>query len=488
MKLNRMWRWAAVATPLAIGLWVVVGWKSGGRPPVVSPPPPVAEAPPEAPPANPHQPRAASGGNLEGSLLDQMNGKAAGEASNAKVQTNAELEKEFTAVLRNNEHLAELKDQVSAARKGKGDIQAPMQEGRALIGRMNQELSTLEQNLGAARQVRPQDPTLQWLTGELLMFVGGEPSEIRPYFRRAVDGGVDRPRAFASLANVEYEAGEYAAAYQTAIKGLEKDPRDQYAWGAYAKAAFGLERPGEVLARLDKTFPQGPPSWAATIRTRAQDLTLQWNAEQVLRRAEDKAANLPVVRLTIQHRRYAASDDRSKPPVLENTTRGQVDLLLFEDQAPAAVGNFVHLVEQGFYNGTLFHLAESGLVVGGDPNTKNSDPKDDGGGGPGYTIPDEFTKPGARTTFRGSLCMVSTGPNTAGSQFFITLVPHPEFNGHFTVLGRVIRGQEVLDQVTTGRTNLRVGHMGKIIPGDVLVKAEVVRKRPHTYAVVKNRS
>jgi peptidyl-prolyl cis-trans isomerase A (cyclophilin A) len=484
-----MWRWIAVATPLAIGIWVVVGWKGGGIPRDRRDAGP--ETTRETPLANPHQTRgpADSGGNLEGSLLDQMNGKAASEARSGNVETSAQLEQEFNAVISSNGRLAAIKDQVMAARKsGKSDAQAQMAEGRTLIGQMNQQLATLEQNLGAARQARPQDPILQWLTGELLMFVGGEPDEIRPYFQRAVQGGVDRPRAFAGLANVEYEAGQYEAAYQTALKGLEKAPRDQAAWAAYSKAAIGLDRPGEVLARLDKTFSSELPPWASLIRRRAEDLAMQWTAEQVLRRAEDKAGNLPVVRFTIQHRRYAPSEDRSKPPVLENTERGQAEVELFEDQAPATVSNFIHLVSQGFYDGTLFHLAESGLVVGGDPNTKNSDPQDDGSGGPGYTIPDEFQKPGAREAFRGSLCMVATGPNTAGSQFFVTLVPHPEFNRHFTVFGRVLRGQEVLDRITPGRTNLRVGHMGKIIPGDVLVKAEVVRKRPHTYAAVKNPS
>ena len=81
--------------------------------------------------------------------------------------------------------------------------------------------------------------------------------------------------------------------------------------------------------------------------------------------------------------------------------------------------------------------------------------------------------------------MAQNGPGKAGSQFFITLVAAPEFDGNSTAFGRVIRGQEVLDQVTEGRTNHEVGEFGKIIPGDLIVRAEVIRKRPHAYVVSK---
>jgi len=125
------------------------------------------------------------------------------------------------------------------------------------------------------------------------------------------------------------------------------------------------------------------------------------------------------------------------------------------------------------------------MVVAGDPNTKNADPADDGLGGPGYTIPDEFNLPRARSHFRGTISTVQNGPGNAGSQFVITLVAAPEFDEYSTAFGRVVRGQEVLDQVTEGRTNRQVGQFGKIIPGDLIIRAEVLRKRPHPYVVTK---
>jgi cyclophilin family peptidyl-prolyl cis-trans isomerase len=74
--------------------------------------------------------------------------------------------------------------------------------------------------------------------------------------------------------------------------------------------------------------------------------------------------------------------------------------------------------------------------------------------------------------------MVNYGPHTAGSQFFIALVPNPAMDGRFTVFGRVLRGQDVIDHITPGRTNKSIGRGGKIIPGDLLVRAEVIRKQP----------
>ncbi|HEX3313544.1 MAG TPA: peptidylprolyl isomerase, partial [Gemmataceae bacterium] len=139
-----------------------------------------------------------------------------------------------------------------------------------------------------------------------------------------------------------------------------------------------------------------------------------------------------------------------------------------------------------FYDGTRFHLAVPSLMVaGGDPNSKNEDPSGDGAGGPGYMIPDECTSPKARNSFHGTLSMVNTGPGTAGSQFFFTLLPRNGMNGHFTVFGRVLQGQDVIDHITRGRTTREIPAFGKIIPGDLLVRAEVIRKRPHEYRVIK---
>jgi peptidyl-prolyl cis-trans isomerase B (cyclophilin B) len=231
-----------------------------------------------------------------------------------------------------------------------------------------------------------------------------------------------------------------------------------------------------VLRRIDSSYPETKPDWAAPLRLRAKMLYDEWEKEQEIRRVEEAAGNLPRVRLTIEHRTFAKAADGTSLTRPKTTGRDEVELELFPHEAPATVANFLKLVKRGFYNGTRFHWAEAAsMAVGGDPNTKNADTSEDGTGGPGYVIPDEFRLPGARLHFRGSVAMVESAAHTAGSQFFIELVPHPEMNHHLTVFGRVVRGQEGVDRITLGRTNMRFGRFGKNIPGDLLVRAEVVR-------------
>jgi cyclophilin family peptidyl-prolyl cis-trans isomerase len=345
---------------------------------------------------------------------------------------------------------------------------------------LNVRMAAFEKDLAAARKARPQDPTVQWLTAELLVSVGGEPEEILPYLQKASKSGLKRPRLSASLAKVEFDMNHFQAAYNAALEAIRQAPKDPAYWEIYVRSSFALERFDEVTNRLRQAFPEpNVPEWVRSVQLDARKLSAMWQREQGQRAKENAAGNLPLVRFTIEHRRFEGTN-------IKVTGTEQVEIALFEDQAPAAVANFIHLAETGSYDGTLFYWAEAGhMVVGGDPNTKNADPNDDGLGGPGYSIPDEFGSPNARLHFRGVLSTVQNGPGTAGSQFFITLVPSPEFDGNSTAFGHVVKGQEVLDRITQGRTNRNVGQFGKIIPGDRLVRVTVVRKRPHPYMVTK---
>lgn len=398
------------------------------------------------------------------------------------VLSDKELESKFRQILADQQHLRELRDELSQALQSGNPHGSPNAgEGRKLAAKVNVHLSQLDDALKSARQARPDDPVVQWLTGELLMSVGGEPKEIIPYFEQALDTGLERPRLLASLARVEYEGNHFARADQLAHQALEADNHSRYVWDTFTRVELGLEHFDEVLSQQDDAFAEDLPAWAEADRNRAAELLKLWQAEQRLRQADAERDDCPRVLLQIAHRRF-----RKGEKTIETAGQGEVILELFEDQAPATVANFLTLVEQGFYDGTLFHLAQPGhMVVAGDPKTKNGDPSDDGDGGPGYAIPDEWDSPQARNHFRGSLSMLNRGPGTAGSQFFITLVPHPRFNGHYTVFGRVIAGQDVVDRITPGRTSLRNGVSGKVIPGDLIVHAEVLRKRPHEYRVEK---
>jgi len=427
------------------------------------------------------------GGSLPGgSLLDQVVPKSEGPANvdlSGPVATTEQLQKQFATLADYQEQINELKVRATAAAEAKNAdlVKTTSEEGKRLVSLVDLLLRALQADLAAARQAKPQDPTVQWLTGELLLTAGGEPEEIRPYFERAVAAGLKQPQLFASLAKVEFDSNHFQAAYEDARKALAADNHKRAVWEIYARASFGVERFHDVVEGLDQAFPKDKPAWAADPRKKAQHLVEEWKRELALRQAEDKADDLPRVRFTIEHRAFVNGSAGEK-----STGRGDVELELFEDQAPATVANFLYLVERRFYDGTRFHWAEAGrMAVGGDPNTKLENRSEDGNGGPGYSIPDESRSALARGHFRGSISLVQHGPRTAGSQFFITLVPCPEFDGRFTTFGRVIAGQEVMDQVTEGRTNREIGEFGKIIPGDVLVHAEVIRKRAHKYEVTK---
>lgn len=125
---------------------------------------------------------------------------------------------------------------------------------------------------------------------------------------------------------------------------------------------------------------------------------------------------------------------------------GVIRIELFPHVAPKTVANFEKLAGEGFYDGTTFHRVLPGFMIqGGDPNTKDRDPRNDGMGGPGYTIPDEF---GGAPHVRGALSMANTGrPESGGSQFFLLVDDAPHLDGKHTVFGRVVEGMEVVDRI-----------------------------------------
>jgi cyclophilin family peptidyl-prolyl cis-trans isomerase len=188
-----------------------------------------------------------------------------------------------------------------------------------------------------------------------------------------------------------------------------------------------------------------------------------WTKEQEIRKAEaseqDPAKKLPRVELT--------------------TTKGTIVLELFENEAPNTVANFISLVEAKFYDGVVFHrVLPNFMAQGGDPTGT-------GMGGPGYSFDCECGSkfPQARKHFRGSISMANAGPNTNGSQFFLTFVPTSFLDGRHTVFGRVVDGIEVLadlQRVDPSDENAKIPDLDKI------VEAKVLNKRDHAYQVKKN--
>jgi cyclophilin family peptidyl-prolyl cis-trans isomerase len=130
-----------------------------------------------------------------------------------------------------------------------------------------------------------------------------------------------------------------------------------------------------------------------------------------------------------------------------NTVRGPIRLELFGTDAPITVWNFLALARSGYYRNTRFHRVVPNFVA------QDGDPRDDGNGGPGYAIRDEMNP---RRYERGAVGMALSGPDTGGSQYFITHSPQPHLDGHYTVFGRVVQGYDVLDRLVQGDLITRV--------------------------------
>lgn len=158
------------------------------------------------------------------------------------------------------------------------------------------------------------------------------------------------------------------------------------------------------------------------------------------------------------------SEVEKKPPVkpaqaVFETSMGNFTCRLENAKAPLTTANFIKLAKQGFYDGLIFHRVIDGFMIQG------GDPKGDGTGGPGYTIQDEFHSE-LKHAGPGILSMANAGPNTGGSQFFITLQATPWLDGRHAVFGRISEGMEVVQQIGHSKTG----------PNDKPVFPIVIRK------------
>jgi cyclophilin family peptidyl-prolyl cis-trans isomerase len=249
--------------------------------------------------------------------------------------------------------------------------------------------------------------------------------------------------------------------------GAGSKTKELWVWGgvcAYCTSEFDLA--GEYLkhAALVGVFeglPQRPSAdpvirvrqYAASSLQSLDSLRAAWKKEQKIRTAEATADDLPRVKLT--------------------TTRGDIVIELFENEAPQSVANFITLAKETYYTNVPFHrVLPMFMAQGGDPTGTGS-------GGPGYTIRDEQRRPNYRKHFRGSLSMANTGqPNSGGSQFFLTFVPTSYLDGRHAVFGRVIEGMEHAAALK------RRDPQASTTP-DKILSATVLRDRGHAYEFEK---
>ncbi len=142
-------------------------------------------------------------------------------------------------------------------------------------------------------------------------------------------------------------------------------------------------------------------------------------------------------------------DVKKKYTVKIETTKGVIELSLAPQYAPKTVNNFVFLIGEGFYDGIVFHRVIANFMI------QTGDPTGTGRGGPGYRFADEF----AGNPLEHGKCVISmanAGPNTNGSQFFITHAPQPHLNNRHTVFGKVVAGQDVVDAIREGDKMIKV--------------------------------
>jgi peptidyl-prolyl cis-trans isomerase B (cyclophilin B) len=136
-------------------------------------------------------------------------------------------------------------------------------------------------------------------------------------------------------------------------------------------------------------------------------------------------------------------DADQKYSIAIETNRGTINVELDPKHAPQTVNNFVFLAKQGFYDGVTFHRVIDDFMI------QTGDPTGTGRGGPGYRFADEC-KGNPLKHERGVISMANAGPNTNGSQFFITHVPTPHLDGRHTVFGKVTSGLDVVDAIQQG--------------------------------------
>ncbi len=279
--------------------------------------------------------------------------------------------------------------------------------------------------------------------------------------------GADADQIYGDLANRFPHSTEIVIAwaktldasnqFQKAITAMEKLNDEQLqtpdAAELYSSLLFAENRFEESLAALkaiDNQLLVDDPRLSTRISgqtTRAEDQLEKWNTELTIREVEEIADDLP---RAIMH-----------------TSKGPIELELFEDHAPNTVANFISLADSGFYDGIKFHrVIPKFMAQGGNPAFRGEeDPTADDG--PGYSIKDEHTNEDHRKHFAGSLSMAKTSaPDSGGSQFFLTHLPTPHLDGRHTVFGRITSG------LSTAR---------EIEKDDEIVTVMIVRKREHEY-------
>lgn len=317
--------------------------------------------------------------------------------------------------------------------------------------------AVLMANVEQVRQAHPQEVRLVYrhlpLSGashdkSSLAVQAAEAADLQGYFWEMNFLLFERQAEWVDLTPAAFEAwlprqaadlGMDAARFQADFYGETVQARLE----AILAFAAGIQQP-----RLPILFFNSPAPYAGLVDPASLDALVELNLLQSRR-----FSDCPPV-LIDPLRQYTA--------VLE-TERGEVILLLHADRAPFAVSNFVFLARRGWYDGIPFYRVLPGALV------MSGDPSGTGLGNPGYFLYDEITAD-MRFDRAGLVAMANNGPNTSGSQFFITLAPAPDLNGMYTIFGEVLSGLEILASLTP-RDPQPAGPW--LPPGDLLLRVTI---------------
>lgn len=343
------------------------------------------------------------------------------------------------------------------------DWPALLKQRMELITRLQEIQQTFQQIRQGQREAEPQE--IEKLQTEGNQLIQTLQTELLPRMYAAA-GDLLQQEALSpedadiisELAFHTFQQNQFASAAKLADGVLAKAPNNARAANIAGVARFALHDFEGAAATLEQARDKKLliAEFGGQYIDAARKYVDYWKQEQAIRAKE-----------------AAAEGDQQLPRVALKTSRGDVLLELFENEAPNTVANFISLVESGFYDGTRFHrVIPAFMAQGGDPNTKPGAEGVAGTGGPGYTIKCECYRPDTRRHFAGSLSMAHTADkDTGGSQFFITHLPTYHLDAELapaphTVFGRVVEGMDVVLALKMG---------------DAIESASVVRKRSHDY-------
>ena len=289
-------------------------------------------------------------------------------------------------------------------------------------------------------------------------------------------GGEDAAAARREFAGLANKSKALVKEIESAAKAeLEKDRMSSNALRALMGQALQAASKDEDLKALelgDYLISKGISPKYFEVAAKSESLKIEQKQifdELLLRQAEALKNDLPRVEL--------------------KTTKGTLVLELFENEAPGTVGNFVSLVESGYFDEMLFHRVIEGFMAQTGGFKLDKEGEDRGGEGPGYEIKCECYEPNARKHFTGSLSMAIKGNqqgvqrDSGGSEFFVTLERTDFLDGKHTVFGRVLSGYSLVENLE--RTHLS-NQFGQDLPiegilKDKILSAKVLRKRAHKY-------